>query len=326
MARLLFLLFVFDTSKNVLQKYNFFLKYANIFHFSADLCQIICIYQIFFVILQANTCEMYKQEDKICDLIASSTEALQIASRFGLPLGVEDKTVEEVCRENGIHPDTFLAVINHQSSSCVQSESLMVYLKNAHRYFIDYQLPKIRQELIEAISSVQTGSQIPLLIIRFYDEYVEEVKTHIQHENAKEFQLHADDDEHIAKKLEELKSLIIKYYPATAINNLLYAALQDIYQIEQELALHCSIEDDILLPALEKERAEKGDTKLSDREKDVLIELVHGLSNKEIADRLNISTHTVISHRKNIMQKLNIHSPAGLTIYAIVNQLVTIDS
>ena len=269
---------------------------------------------------------MYKQEDKICDLIASSTEALQIASRFGLPLGVEDKTVEEVCRENSIHPDTFLAVINHQSSSCVQSESLMVYLKNAHRYFIDYQLPKIRQELIEAISSVQTGSQIPLLIIRFYDEYVEEVKTHIQHENAKEFQLHADDDEHIAKKLEELKSLIIKYYPATAINNLLYAALQDIYQIEQELALHCSIEDDILLPALEKERAEKGDTKLSDREKDVLIELVHGLSNKEIADRLNISTHTVISHRKNIMQKLNIHSPAGLTIYAIVNQLVTIDS
>lgn len=269
---------------------------------------------------------MYSAKDKICELIASSTEALQIVSRFGMPLGVGDKTIDEVCRENGIHTGTFLAVINHRSSDKIEVESLMVYLRNAHRYFLDFQFPRIRQELIEAISSVQTESQIPLLIIRFYDEYVEEVKTHIQHENAKEFQLHADDDEHIAKKLEELKSLIIKYYPAPAVNSLLYAALQDLYQIEQELALHCAIEDDILLPALAKERAEKGDTTLSEREKDVLVELVHGLSNKEIADRLNISTHTVISHRKNIMQKLNIHSPAGLTIYAIVNKLVEIDS
>ena len=65
---------------------------------------------------------------------------------------------------------------------------------------------------------------------------------------------------------------------------------------------------------------------LSDREKDVLIQLVHGLSNKEIADVLCISTHTVISHRKNITRKLNIHSTAGLTIYAIVNKLVDINS
>ena len=51
-----------------------------------------------------------------------------------------------------------------------------------------------------------------------------------------------------------------------------------------------------------------------------------GLSNKEIADVLFISTHTVISHRKNIARKLNIHSTAGLTIYAIVNKLVDINS
>ncbi|MEE0923258.1 MAG: LuxR C-terminal-related transcriptional regulator, partial [Paludibacteraceae bacterium] len=51
---------------------------------------------------------------------------------------------------------------------------------------------------------------------------------------------------------------------------------------------------------------------------------VKGLSNKEIADVLCISTHTVISHRKNITRKLNIHSTAGLTIYAIVNKLIDI--
>jgi thioredoxin reductase (NADPH) len=65
---------------------------------------------------------------------------------------------------------------------------------------------------------------------------------------------------------------------------------------------------------------------LSDRERDVLVQVVRGLSNKEIADVLCISMHTVISHRKNITRKLNIHSTAGLTIYAIVNKLVDLNS
>ena len=57
----------------------------------------------------------------------------------------------------------------------------------------------------------------------------------------------------------------------------------------------------------------------------MLKQVVNGLSNKEIADVLCISTHTVISHRKNIARKLGIHSTAGLTIYAIVNNLVNIN-
>ena len=65
---------------------------------------------------------------------------------------------------------------------------------------------------------------------------------------------------------------------------------------------------------------------LSDREKDVIISLVQGMSNKEIADHLCISVNTVITHRRNIARKLQIHSPAGLTIYAIVNGLVDISS
>lgn len=64
---------------------------------------------------------------------------------------------------------------------------------------------------------------------------------------------------------------------------------------------------------------------LSDREKDILKTLVKGLSNKEIADHHNISIHTVITHRRNITRKLNIHSPSGLTVYAIVNKLVDLN-
>ena len=65
---------------------------------------------------------------------------------------------------------------------------------------------------------------------------------------------------------------------------------------------------------------------LSDRETDVLKLMVDGNSNKEIADKLNISTHTVISHRKNISAKTGIKSVAGLTIFAVVNNIITIDN
>ena len=63
--------------------------------------------------------------------------------------------------------------------------------------------------------------------------------------------------------------------------------------------------------------------KLSDREKNVVSALAKGLSNKEIADKLCISTHTVISHRKNIVRKTGIKTISGLTLYALFNNLVS---
>jgi len=64
---------------------------------------------------------------------------------------------------------------------------------------------------------------------------------------------------------------------------------------------------------------------LSERETDVLVLLVKGMSNKEIADKLNISIHTVISHRKNIVDKTGIKSLPGLTIYAISKKVLPFD-
>jgi DNA-binding CsgD family transcriptional regulator len=64
---------------------------------------------------------------------------------------------------------------------------------------------------------------------------------------------------------------------------------------------------------------------LSSREKEIVGLVVKGLSNKQIAQKLNLSIHTVITHRRNISTKLDIHSTSGLTIYAIVNKLIEID-
>ena len=61
---------------------------------------------------------------------------------------------------------------------------------------------------------------------------------------------------------------------------------------------------------------------LSQREKEIICCVVRGMTNKETAEKLFLSIHTVITHRRNIARKLQIHSPDGLTIYAIVNKLV----
>lgn len=66
-------------------------------------------------------------------------------------------------------------------------------------------------------------------------------------------------------------------------------------------------------------------SELSGREKEIIVLVVKGMTNKEIANELHLSIHTVITHRRNISNKLQIHSPAGLTIYAIINKLVDIN-
>ena len=148
------------------------------------------------------------------------------------------------------------------------------------------------------------------------------------------------------KKLHELKLMIIKYLPSDALhNNQLTATLYDIYNNEEWLRQHAEVEGYIFTPAIKrleqmtrqddvtknisamifKGGSDNGDA-LSERERDVIVGVVQGLLNKEIADRLCISVNTVITHRRNIARKLQIHSPAGLTIYAIVNGLVDISS
>lgn len=64
---------------------------------------------------------------------------------------------------------------------------------------------------------------------------------------------------------------------------------------------------------------------LSLREKEIVVCVVKGMTNREIADRLFLSTHTVVTHRRNIARKLQVHSVSGLTVYAIANKLVELN-
>lgn len=237
--------------------------------------------------------------------------------------------------------------------------TLMKYLRASHEYYLDFQLPFIRKELTEALDE---NDNLARLILRLYDDYSKSIHQHMKYEekalfpyveallngesvegyDADTFSKHHGDT---SEKLKELKNIIIKYLPSNGLrNNQLTATLYDIYNNEEWLQLHSQVEDEIFVPAIRNlERQQKNDDvsqkitnmisqspepteSLSERERDVIVAVVQGMSNKEIAEHLYISINTVITHRRNIARKLQIHSAAGLTIYAIVNNLIDISS
>lgn len=238
--------------------------------------------------------------------------------------------------------------------------TLMQYLKASHQYYLGFELPFIRRELTEALDE---NDNLARLIMKLYDEYARSIQNHMKYEEktvfpyvdkllagdtlTSDFDIDTYSHHHgqTDQKLGELKNIIIKYLPSDVHhNNQLMATLYDLYNCEDFLAQHARVEEEIFIPVVRhlEQKSKQSDVSvtisnminknpdateaLSNREKDVIICVVQGMTNKEIADHLCISTNTVITHRRNIAKKLQIHSPAGLTIYAIVNNLVDISS
>lgn len=295
-------------------------------------------------------------------IIADNYDTLQSLGRFGINLGFGDKTVKEVCEHQQVDTYTFLAVVNFTINGSREFDqellsipTLLHYLKASHDYYLNFQLPFIRKQLVDALD---VNDSLAKLIIKLYDEYAQEIHLHMEYEEQTVFPyvdhlLNNQVDENydigtfsknhskIDVKLRELKNIILKYLPSDMRhNNQLTATLYNLYINEEWLLNHAMVEDFLFIPAISylerkfkqndvsvkisKMISQENSEQLSKREKDVVICIVQGMSNKEVADHLFISVNTVITHRRNIARKLQIHSPAGLTIYAIVNNLVDI--
>lgn len=305
----------------------------------------------------------YGKNDTLRSLIIDNNMLLMVTDRFNIPFGFGDATVAQVCAANGVDIGTFLAVCNLLTSGDagadvedIAVDSLIGYLKRAHVSFLDVMLPRIRQHLIEGVN-YSSADNVSFLLMKFFDDYVMEVKRHMEHENDEVFRyaerlLAGDCDRqwciadfsgnhgHMASKLRELKDLFIYHYNQ-AENTRLTATLFDIMICEKDLLAHFEVENRLFIPAVEvlekRVRGSRGDTEsvsatvaapatdiLGEREKEILRCVAQGKSNKEIADELCISIHTVTTHRRNICAKLDIHSAAGLTIFAILHKLVDI--
>lgn len=310
--------------------------------------------------------KLYEPTDKLISLIKDNYNILQALGAFGISLGFGDKTVMEACQAQKVDTHTFLVVINFIINGIypkgeeknLSVSTLLEYLKASHSYYLDFQLPFIRKELLDALDKENKTTRF---IMKLYDDYAKSIVLHMKYEektvfpyveallrgekisdyDVEMFSKHHGDT---SKLLFELKNIIIKYLPSDGLaNNKLTATLYDIYNNEEWLKLHSNVEDEIFVPAIKNLENKlsnnnianklsgmisqnKNLQELSEREKEVIVCVVQGMANKEIAEKLFISLNTVMTHRRNIASKLQIHSPAGLTIYAIVNNLIDISA
>lgn len=313
--------------------------------------------------------EEFKPTDRFYRIIECDYRLMQVVARFNITMGFADKTVSEVCHMHNVDVHTFLAVVNQvvydlngstkkMSIDLVNMGSLLDYLKRTHAYLMDHQLPLMRKTLFTAMDcSLQ--NEVAFLLVKYFDMYVAEVQAHVAQEEQEVFAYaenlmsgsfveeekqvtHRHNSDFVAK-LHELIQMFLQYYPQEGINEELNDVVYNLYRIEEDIRIHCQIEDEMLLPLvrkLERRRmsqhhqidggnnatsTDNASKMLSDREQAIAVCVAKGLSNKEIADQLNISFNTVTTHRRNIARKLNIHSSAGIAIFCVVNKLVKLE-
>lgn len=219
----------------------------------------------------------FTTRSRMFDIISDDATLLSSVSRFGISLGLGDITVQEACQANNIDCDTFLSVINFLTEGNVELqdeyndvklETVIGFLKNAHSYFISYKLPLIREKLNEAVLGDKLTESYKIVLLNFFDEYVDEVKKHMEYEdktvfpyvlNLLEGKLTAEykivdfEDHHtdVDSKIAELKNILIKYHPSNSINFKLNDVLFDLLGCERDLAMHNMVEDHFFVPVVE---------------------------------------------------------------------------
>ena len=293
---------------------------------------------------------------KMAELVDLDYALLSVFSRMGVPLGFGEASVEEVCTQTGIPTEEFLLICRiYANEAFVPSPEdlaragvpgLVAYLRKSHSYYMDVALQVLEQALERMIAPCESRSQ--RIFRTFFKDYREELARHFAFEEEKVFpylesgaagdfraEEFEDTHENVEEKLGDLKSLIVKYLPKDCDQYQANRTVRLLLLLGHDFQKHILLEDSLVasllgcsartvLESLQSSVPAEDDV-LSQREKEILVCVAKGLLNKEIADQCNLSIHTVITHRKNITRKTGIKSVAGLTVYALLNNLIDIN-
>lgn len=286
----------------------------------------------------------FNKSSKLSDIIIMYHQIIPLISRFRIKLGVGDKTIEEICNEYKIDTDFFLIILNTVLNEEYFPEKklknfdinlVIEYLKQADAYTLQYQLYNLEKHLNVFISTSDPNNQQLKLIGKLFDKFKEELTAEIKGG--------IENGDAVFSLLIDLKHIIVKHISGDFNENMYYAVLFSLDSIQKDLDQNNRIREKVLRPMIKnleemgidnwKElissehlpfREEKT-LEISQRELDVLRLVALGYMNKEIADKLNISLNTVLTHRKNITAKLGIKTVSGLTFYCITNGYISAD-
>ena len=298
---------------------------------------------------------------KMADLLDSSVNIPGVFNRMGLQYGFGDASVEETCRKAGIDPGAFLLICkayaldgyrpSREEMEEADLNDVVKYLRLSHKYYLESALKTLGDSL-EAMSH-PCDERSRSLLRKFFGDYREELSRHFAYEEENVFPYvesflsggpdcrftadeFTDTHESAEEKLEDLKSLVVKYMPASCDQRQAQLSVFYLYTLGKDIEKHIILEDTILAPMLaprdrsllesRRESDPATEDPLSAREKEILVCVAKGMLNKEIADQLNLSIYTVITHRKNITRKTGIKTVAGLTVYALLNNLIDMNS
>ena len=301
---------------------------------------------------------------KVASLVEANYRLLGVLARVGIEGSFGEKTVSEVCVSSGLDPDTIILLCevytfpNFKPSMELLRRchvgDILRYMHQSHDYYLNRAITDMEASITQLLEPCQQKQQD--VVWNFFRGYKVEVKNHFGFEeqevipyvqgliigqNRPGFSIDRFEENHsnIDEKLGDFKNLVMKSLPAVCDNDIRRDLLVRIYALQEDLKCHTYIEDHVLVPmvrllenpqrfrdhAREQEEPEQH-LELSDREKEILVSVAQGLLNKEIADKHNISINTVITHRKNITRKTGIRTVPGLTMYAILNNLIDINS
>ncbi len=290
---------------------------------------------------------LFSENTKMADALLTEGRLLYVLPCFGIEPGFGEKTIGQICAERAISTPLVTLVCNLYTFDDYTPEAALLretpiegivdYLASSHRDYLEVRMPRITGAVLEL-----PGGD---MLTAFCEKYRAEVVAHFRYEEEEVFPYihrllkgerpryriseYAGNHSDIDGALADLKNIIVKYLPRECTLERSRPVLQELFAFEHDLRKHTLLEDTILIPLVERldnpGAASFDGVELTQREQEVLALLARGLANKQIADRLYISTHTVISHRKNIVRKTGFKTAQGLTFFALHSGLVSRD-
>ena len=285
-----------------------------------------------------------KRETVLSKVLAQHHILIPIVNRFGIRLGVGDKTIESICEEQDLNIDFILTIMNvyldetydlENNLAQLDLEPIAAYFNETIQDYIQSLVPNIEKHLHAFIAlSDPKNKELRVLQEVFY-QFKEELTQHLEkglkHTGAYPHEL-----------LRDIKSILIKHVSGNFNQNLCYAVIFSIGSLESDLIIHNRLRNSILKPKLkqlnsadigslqhtisnENHQATPKKSLLTRRETEILKLIARGDLNKQIAEKLNISLNTVLTHRKNILSKTGIKTVSGLTLYSISHGLLSPD-